>query len=139
MPEATVLANDANDPDAADALAQQVAHLGTLDGLWLNAGYGAVAAVDDIDADFFNKVMHTNVRGPVLLLARLAQYLNDGAAVVLTSSTATYEGSPIASVYAATKAALIAIARNWAAALAPRRVRVNIIVPGAIGTDFTPL
>lgn len=74
--------------------------------------------------------------GPVLQLAGLSEQLNRGASVVLTSSTATYEGSPLASVYAATKGALVAMARNWAAALADRGIRVNVVVPGAIGTDF---
>src|SRR5690606_38541240 len=59
-----------------------------------------------------------------------------GASVLLTSSTATYEGSPMASVYAATKGALVAIGRNWASALAPRGIRVNVLVPGPIATNF---
>jgi NAD(P)-dependent dehydrogenase (short-subunit alcohol dehydrogenase family) len=136
LPRARVLSNDAGDPDDAQALAQAVAQFGGLDGLWLNAGYGAVAGVDEVDAEFFDQMMNTNVRGPVLQLAQLAEHLNQGASVVLTSSTATYEGSPMASVYAATKAALVALTRNWATALANRGIRVNVVVPGAIGTNF---
>lgn len=52
VPQYQVLANDASDPAAADALAQQVATGGSLDGLWLNAGYGAVAAVGEIGATY---------------------------------------------------------------------------------------
>jgi NAD(P)-dependent dehydrogenase (short-subunit alcohol dehydrogenase family) len=136
LPHARVLNNDADDPDDAQALAQAVVQFGGLGGLWLNAGYGAVAGVDEVDAEFFDQMMNTNVRGPVLQLAHLAEHLNQGASVVLTSSTATYEGSPMASVYAATKAALVALTRNWATALANRGIRVNVVVPGAIGTNF---
>jgi NAD(P)-dependent dehydrogenase (short-subunit alcohol dehydrogenase family) len=136
VPEAEVLANDAGDPDSADALASAVAGRGRLDGLWLNAGYAAVAGVDEIDAAFFDRMMNANVRGPVLQLARLSEHLNDGASVVVTSSTATYEGSAMASVYAATKGALVAMARGWASALAARGIRVNVLVPGAIDTRF---
>jgi NAD(P)-dependent dehydrogenase (short-subunit alcohol dehydrogenase family) len=136
LPEARVLGNDASDPSAVEALVREVAQLGGLDGLWLNAGYAAVVAVHEVDADFFDRMMNVNVRGPVLQLARLSAQLNRGASVVVTSSTATYEGSPLASVYAATKGALVAMARNWAAALADRGIRVNVVVPGAIGTDF---
>ena len=49
--------------------------------------------------------MNANLRGPVLQIARLAGLLNDGASVVLTSSTSAYEGAAMASVYAATKGA----------------------------------
>lgn len=101
-----------------------------------NAGYAAVAGVDEVDAEFFDRMMSANVRGPVLQLARLAEHLNDGVSVVVTSSTSTYEGAGMASVYAATKGALVAMARGWATALADRGIRVNVLVPGAISTSF---
>lgn len=136
LPDAQVLRNDAGDPSAADALAQSVAAAGGLDGLWLNAGYAAVAGVDEVDADFFDRMMNANVRGPVLQLARLSEHLSDGASVVVTSSTSTYEGAAMTSVYAATKGALVAMARAWATELAGRGIRVNVLVPGAISTSF---
>ncbi|WP_292444389.1 SDR family oxidoreductase [Mesorhizobium sp.] len=40
------------------------------------------------------------------------------------------------SVYAATKGAIVAMARSWASALAVRRIRVNVLVPGPIETNF---
>ncbi|MGJ7906411.1 SDR family oxidoreductase [Actinopolyspora sp. H202] len=136
LPRARVLHNDATDPNAAEALVPSVAEHGGLDGLWLNAGYADVRGIDQVDADFFDRMMRTNVRGPALQLARLAEHLNDGASVVVTSSTATYEGASAASVYAATKGALVAMARGWATALAERGIRVNVLVPGAIDTAF---
>lgn len=39
-------------------------------------------------------------------------------------------------LYAATKGAPVAMARSWASALAPRRIRVNLLVPGPIETGF---
>lgn len=69
-------------------------------------------------------------------MAALADKLNPGASVVLTSSTAAYEGAAMASVYAATKGALISVSRCWASALAERQIRVNVLVPGAISTNF---
>ncbi|NHD18852.1 MULTISPECIES: SDR family oxidoreductase [unclassified Actinopolyspora] len=136
LPGARVLTNDAAELDSAEALVSEVAECGGLDGLWLNAGYARVSGVDEVDAEFFDRMMATNVRGPVLQLARLAEHLNDGASVVVSSSTGTYEGGGVASVYAATKGALVAAARGWATALAARGVRVNVLVPGAIDTDF---
>lgn len=131
-----VLKSDASDPAAGDHLARAVADWGRLDGLWLNAGFAAVAAVGEIDASFFDRMMNANVRGPVLQIARLTELLNDGASVVLTSSTSAYEGAPMASIYAATKGAMISMARCWASSLAERGIRVNALVPGPIATDF---
>ena len=132
---ATVLLNDASRADTGSALVDELAGLG-LDGLWLNAGYADLAPIADVDADLFDTMMATNVRGPLLHLAALSGHLNDGASVVVTSSTSTYEGAPSTAVYAATKAALIATARTWAVELAPRGIRVNTLVPGAIDTGF---
>jgi NAD(P)-dependent dehydrogenase (short-subunit alcohol dehydrogenase family) len=134
--DALVLGNDASDPAAAGDLAQRAGKTGGLDGLWLNAGSAAIAAVGDIEARFFDRMMNTNVRGPILQMAKLADLLNRDAAVVLTSSTSAYEGAGMASVYAATKGAMISLARCWANALAGRGIRVNVLVPGAIETGF---
>ena len=135
-PDSLVLGNDASDPAAAGELAERAGKTGRLDGLWLNAGFAAIAPVDEINAGFFDRVMNTNVRGPVLQLAKLAGLLNEGASVVLTSSTAAYEGAGMASVYAAAKGAMISLARCWANALAGRGIRVNVLIPGAIETGF---
>jgi len=134
--DAAVLRNDAADPDAASELAAKVGAIGRLDGLWLNAGYAAISTVGDINADFFDRMMNANVRGPILQMAKLAGLLNRGASVVVTSSTSAYEGAAMASVYAATKGALVSAARCWATALAERNIRVNTVVPGAIETNF---
>lgn len=136
IPEAVVLANDAADPSAADSLAERVAAEGRVDGLWLNAGYADAAPIENTDAEFFDRMMATNVRGPVLQLARLSQHLNANASVVVTSSTATYEGSAMVGTYTATKGALVAMARCWATELADRGIRVNTLMPGPIDTDF---
>jgi NAD(P)-dependent dehydrogenase (short-subunit alcohol dehydrogenase family) len=131
-----VLRNDAADPEAANALAEEIAAWGRLDGLWLNAGYAAVGPLEDVTAEAFDAMMHANVRGPVLQLGKLSPLLNPGASVVVTSSTSTYEGAAMTSLYAATKGAIVAMARSWASALASRNIRVNVLVPGPIDTNF---
>lgn len=131
-----VLQNDAADPQAAHSLAAEVKRVGQLDGVWLNAGYADMAAITKIDAPFFDQMMNTNVRGPILQLAQLEPLLNEGASVVVTASTAAYEGSAQVSVYAATKGAIISLVRCWASELAPRGIRVNALVPGPIDTEF---
>jgi NAD(P)-dependent dehydrogenase (short-subunit alcohol dehydrogenase family) len=131
-----VLRNDAADPAAAGVLADQVQAIGRLDGLWFNAGYAAVGPIEVVTADAFDQMMAANVRGPMLQLAKLSSLLNRGASIVVTSSTSTYEGAAMTSIYAATKGALVALARTWASALAERNIRVNVLVPGPINTNF---
>ena len=131
-----VLANDASDPSNIAMLVEKVGAAGPLDGLWLNAGYAALGAPEEVDADAFDRMMAANVRGPMLQLAALSPHLKAGASVVVTSSSSTYEGAAATSLYAATKGALVAMVRSWATALAPRRIRVNVVVPGPIDTNF---
>lgn len=130
------LNNDAAEPAAAEELSRQVRQGAKLDGLWLNAGQAVVGEIDQIDAGAFDAIMAVNVRGPVLQLARLADFLNDDASVVVTASTSAYEGAAMASLYAATKGALIALVRCWSAALGRRGIRVNALVPGPIDSSL---
>jgi NAD(P)-dependent dehydrogenase (short-subunit alcohol dehydrogenase family) len=137
LPQAVVIDNDASDPDAADALAVAATENGRrLDGLWLNAGYGDGADVAGTTAELFDTLMATNVRGIFLHLAALVAALNDGSSVVVTSSATAYDGSPLSSIYAATKGAVVSAARSWATELSGRGIRVNAIVPGPIDTHF---
>lgn len=131
-----VLANDASDPSGVAALVAAAHAAGGLDGLWLNAGYARLGLPEEVDADEFDRMMAANVRGPILQLAALSAHLKPGASVVMTSSSSTYEGAAATSLYAATKGALVALMRSWATALAPRRIRVNVVVPGPIATNF---
>ncbi|QND51399.1 SDR family oxidoreductase [Phyllobacterium sp. 628] len=136
LPGSLVFRNDAGDPVAAEELAERIKHLGGLDGIWLNAGYAAIGAIDEMDAGFFDRMMNANVRGPILQMAKLSGHLNPGASVLLTGSTAAYERLAFASVYSASKGAVISLARSWAAALGERQIRVNVLVPGPIETNL---
>ncbi|WP_413735915.1 SDR family oxidoreductase [Sodalis sp. RH21] len=131
---ALVLRNDAAAPDAAQDLAVRIEHLGGLDGLWLNAGYADVAAATATTAEFFDRMMAANVRGPVLQMARLGGLLKPGASVVVSASTSAYEGAAATGIYAAAKGALISLARCWATAFAAQGIRVNSLIPGPIDT-----
>jgi NAD(P)-dependent dehydrogenase (short-subunit alcohol dehydrogenase family) len=138
LPEdALILRNDAADPAEAQVLAAAVGErFDTIDGLFLNAGYGRLGPNDAADPDVFDRMNAVNVRGPVLQLGALYDMLNEGGSVLLTASVSPYLGQAQAAVYAATKGAVTALARSWAADLAPRRIRVNSIAPGPIATNF---
>lgn len=133
---ALVLRNDASLEADIEALGEAITKWGKLDGLWLNAGYAELGELESVTAEAFNAIMNANVRGPMLQLACLSPLLNPGASVVVTSSSSVYEGAATTSLYAATKGAIVAMARSWASALAPRNIRVNVVIPGPIETHF---
>jgi NAD(P)-dependent dehydrogenase (short-subunit alcohol dehydrogenase family) len=60
--------------------------------------------------------------------------MKDGGSIILTGSTTGTVGTPAFSVYSASKAAVRNFARSWILDLAPRRIRVNVLVPGATST-----
>jgi len=67
-----ILKSDTASEADIDKLRKAVEDWGTLDGLWLNAGIAEVDALESITAESFNRLMNTNVRGPMLQLAALA-------------------------------------------------------------------
>jgi NAD(P)-dependent dehydrogenase (short-subunit alcohol dehydrogenase family) len=134
---ALIIRNDAADIGQASRLAEQVRdQLGGLDGLFLNAGFGRFAPNENVDPDFYERMMAVNVRGPVMQMSALLPLMNDGGSVVLTASVSPYLGQAQGAVYAATKGAVTALARSWAADFASRNIRVNSIAPGPIATNF---
>lgn len=130
------LKNDSSSFNTGAMLAQAVAKHGNLDGLWLNAAIARLDSLDEITDEIYNQVMDVNVKGPILQISALSQYLNDHASIVITSSSSVYEGAAATSLYAASKGAVSAAARVWARELAPRNIRVNTLVPGPIETNF---
>lgn len=77
-----------------------------------------------------------NARGLFFSMQEFAALIPDGGVIINLGSTAgrgTPTGSP---PYAASKAAVINVTQTTARALAPRRVRVNAVCPGAVDTDF---
>lgn len=105
-----------------------------LDILFVNAGGGEFTALGDITAEQFSSVFLTNVGGTLFTVQTMLPLLNPGASVVLTGSTAAYNGTPAFSIYAATKAAIRSFGRTWATELIPRGIRVNTVIQGPIET-----
>ena len=133
---AVAVLDDASDGKTLERLLPVVERIGKLDGLWLNAAYAAGAPLEATGKSMIEQMFQVNVVAPMLHMGALSPHLNDGASVVVTSSSAVYEGQPNVALYAATKAAVLAAARSWAAELAPRGIRVNSLVPGPITSNL---
>jgi NAD(P)-dependent dehydrogenase (short-subunit alcohol dehydrogenase family) len=107
---------------------------GSIDVLFANAGGGAFAPLGEITEEQFDSTFATNVKGTLFTVQKALPLLKDGASVILTGSTTQVTGTPAFSVYGASKAAIRNFARNWILDLAPRKIRVNVLVPGATST-----
>jgi NAD(P)-dependent dehydrogenase (short-subunit alcohol dehydrogenase family) len=107
---------------------------GTIDVLFANAGGGDFAALGDITEAHFDRIFATNVKGTLFTVQKALPLLKDGASVILTGSTSATTGIPAFSVYSASKAAIRNFARAWILDLAPRKIRVNVLVPGSTST-----
>ena len=105
-----------------------------LDVLFVNAGGGEFATLEELTPEGFDATFGINVRGTVFTVQKALPVLTDGASVIVTGSTAASKGNPAFGVYAATKAALRSFTRTWAAELAGRNIRVNTIAPGPTDT-----
>ena len=74
------------------------------------------------------------MKGALFTVQKALPLLPDGASIILTSSVVGSKGFAGRSVYSATKAALRSFARTWTTDLKARRIRVNVVSPGAIDT-----
>ena len=116
--------------------AQVAAKFGKIDALFANAGVARFAPIADSNEQLFDENFDINVKGTYFTLQKAIPHLNDKAGIVLNSSVANVKGTPGASVYAATKAAVRSLARTFAAELVERGIRVNVVSPGPIATPI---
>ncbi len=107
---------------------------GAIDILFANAGGGEFAALGEISEEHFDRTFGVNVKGTLFTVQKALPLLKDGASIILTGSTAASTGIPAFSVYSASKAAIRSFARNWILDLAERKIRVNVLSPGATST-----
>lgn len=110
-----------------------------LDGIANCAGIANMNPFMFVNREEFDKVFNINFFGPVLFTKSLikAKKLKKGSSIVFVASM---DGTRIVhagnSVYSASKSALMGVARNMAIDLAPKKIRVNCVLPG---TTDTPL
>ena len=110
-----------------------VERFGPIDVLFSNAGnFGIVAPIESYPVDVFDDVCAVHVRGAFLACKYTVPKMNDGGAIVITSSVAATRGDPGVYAYITAKHAQVGLMRCLAKELAPRRIRVNTIHPGPI-------
>lgn len=121
--------------DIVRAVAAAVGELGGVDVLVNNAGIMQEAAIAGITAGHIDRHFAVNVRGAILVTREALPHLKDGSRIINIASELAYLGRANASVYCATKAAILGLTRSWARELAPR-ILVNAVAPGPTDTSL---
>ncbi|TAJ94406.1 MAG: SDR family oxidoreductase [Gammaproteobacteria bacterium] len=109
---------------------------GRIDVLFVNAGVGAFIPVEAVTEADWDEVQNVNLKGVFFTVQKALPLLHSGATIILTGSIGALKGLPTNSVYAASKAGLRALGRNFAAEFVGRGIRVNVISPGPIDTEI---
>jgi NAD(P)-dependent dehydrogenase (short-subunit alcohol dehydrogenase family) len=102
-----------------------------------NAGFAWYGPTNELDTATFEQMFAANVRAPYFLVARLAPEMakRGSGSIVNIGSRAGQIGRSGGAAYSATKAALAAMTRTWAAEFSPAGVRVNTVAPGPVATE----
>lgn len=135
--DALVIASDAGDIAAQKTLAETVGQaFGNLDILIVNAGIVHMRPLEQWDEQAYDRSFSINLKGPFFLVQALLPVFAKTASIVLTTSVNAHIGMPNTSVYGATKAGLLSLARTLSGELISRGIRVNAVSPGPIATPL---
>ena len=130
--------DDLGDAGAADAVVEAVVSgFGRIDALVNNAALTTRSNLETSDAAMFERVMHVNLRAPLLLTrAAVPEMRRQGGGVVLNiGSVNALCGEPNLLVYSMSKGGLQTMTRNLASTLAADQIRVNQLNVGWTLTD----
>ncbi|WP_213804140.1 SDR family oxidoreductase [Granulicella sp. dw_53] len=105
---------------------------GKIDILFASAGKGEPLPLGQITEEHFDVAFDLNVRGTLFTVQKALPLFSDGGSIIMTGSNASAKGFAGFGVYAASKLALRSFARTWVNELKDRKIRVNLLVPGAV-------
>jgi 3-oxoacyl-[acyl-carrier protein] reductase len=129
---------DVTDPESLRAgVAEVAAAWGGVDVLVNNAGVHRGGRATRLDRADWDLVLDTNLTGVFECIRAVLPAMADGSAIVNIGAVVGLRGFPGDSAYAAAKAGLVGLTLALAMELAPRAVRVNVVVPGFTETEMT--
>jgi NAD(P)-dependent dehydrogenase (short-subunit alcohol dehydrogenase family) len=141
--KAAALQLNAGNVSSFDAFMEQVKEVlqhtfntNRFDFLINNAGIGGHAMISDMSEKLFDELMNVHFKGVYFLTQKALPLLNDGGGIVNISSGLARVAFPGASAYGALKSAVEVFTRYLAAELGARRIKANVVAPGAVATDF---
>ena len=132
------LAVDLIKDNPEQAIEDGAALLGGLDVVVNNAGYGASEAFLEMKAETWDRTLGLNVKALALVSAAAGRIMmkQKSGRIINITSPASRMALPNYTAYAASKAAVDAITRAAAVALAPYGIRVNSLAPGMMDTPM---
>jgi NAD(P)-dependent dehydrogenase (short-subunit alcohol dehydrogenase family) len=101
-----------------------------------NAGFGVHASFSETTEEQFDALMDIHLKGPFFLTQKALFLMNDGGGIVNISSGLARFSTPGFAAYASMKGGIEVLTRYQAKELGSRGIRVNVVAPGAIETDF---
>ena len=133
-----IQADVANEADVLRTFQEVKEKLGDLDVLINNAGIGVLKELTDMDRASFDAVFATNVTGVMLMSREAAKLFKERKRgnLINIASTASLRGAPKGTAYYGSKFALRGMTECWRAELRKYNVRVFLINPSEVITDF---
>ncbi len=135
IPGAHLVSSDASslaDIDSLAAVAED--KLGSLDLVFINVGFATLTPYAEATPEIYDRTFDVNAKGAYFTAQRLAGLVRPGGSFVFTTSVAAGAGIAGMGPYSAAKAAVRSFALTYAAELAPRGIRVNVVSPGYTDT-----
>jgi short-subunit dehydrogenase len=137
--QGAVAAADVGDRAQVEAAVREIeVALGPVDILVANAGIGAYGGIEATDVETIERLVRINYLGTVYAMkaALPGMLARRRGHIVAVASIAGRMGAPFEAAYSATKFAVVGLCEAAAIELAPRGVRVSIVNPGPVATDF---
>ncbi|MCT2564096.1 SDR family NAD(P)-dependent oxidoreductase [Chryseobacterium herbae] len=134
---------DTRDVKSFDAFVKNITdHLETetgssnIDFLINNAGTALYAPITETTEEQLDDMVNVHFKGVFFLTQKMLPFINDGGGIVNISSGLARFALPGSSVYGSMKAGVEMMTKYMAKELGPRKIKANVIAPGAIETDF---
>ncbi|PWT80990.1 MAG: short-chain dehydrogenase [Blastocatellia bacterium] len=136
-----IRADVANEADVRRTFREVFQTLDHLDILINNAGFGVFKKLVDMDKASFDAVFATNVTGAMLMGREAAKHFvqRNRGNIVNVCSTASLRGAANGTAYYASKFALRGMTECWRAELRPHNIRVFLVNPSEVLTNFATL
>jgi 3-oxoacyl-[acyl-carrier protein] reductase len=136
-PGGLAIACDITDEASVEHTVQEAKErFGRIDILAHFAGITKDALADKMTLEAWNDVIRVNLTGSFIVAQRVARAMDDGGAIILTSSR-SYLGNVGQANYAASKGGVFSLTRTLALELGRRGIRVNALAPGFVETPMT--
>ncbi|MCQ8241927.1 SDR family oxidoreductase [Rhizosaccharibacter radicis] len=133
------LALDVTRPDTVEAaVAAAIERFGVIDVLVNNAGYGLFGAFEELSPEAIRTQFDTNLFGALCVTRAVLPHMRERRSgyILSIASTVGVAGADMASIYAATKFAMVGWSESMSLELARFGIRATAVIAGGFRTDF---